>query len=107
MARSDRQLLIASPPWPAPMTTVVVRTASALSRATRSGVDLDLDVGRVGDDVVHRRALLRLSDQRLDVVVRGVGVDLVLDLDVAETVADVGVHAEDAAHVHVALDRRL
>src|SRR5215218_1046127 len=30
MARSDRQRLIASPPWPAPITTVVVRTASPL-----------------------------------------------------------------------------
>src|SRR4051794_7850775 len=66
MARSERHLLIASPPWPAPMTTVVVRTATALSRARWSGsavdLDLDLDVGRIGDDVVYRRPLLRLGD---------------------------------------------
>ena len=37
---------------------------------------------------------------------RGVGVDVVGHLDAAEAVADVAVHAEDAAHVHGAFDRR-
>ena len=69
------------------------------SRELRRGAGsdhLDGDVRRIGDDVIHRRALLRLRDQRLDVFALGVGVDLVADLDAAEAVADVAVDAEDA-----------
>src|SRR4029079_11786227 len=66
---------------------------------------LDRDVGRVGDDVVHGRALLRLGDQRLDLVGGGVGVDVVRDPDAAEPVANVAVDPEDAGDVHVALER--
>ena len=38
---------------------------------------------------------------------RGVGVDVVVDLDAVEAVAHLGVDAEDAQDVHVALERRL
>src|SRR3954451_7534273 len=100
MERSVRHWLMASPPCPAPTTTVVVRT----SPLRRSG-DLDRDVGRVGDEVEHGRPLLRLRDERLDVVGRRIRVDVVGHLDVADPVADVAVHAEDAAHVHRTFDR--
>src|SRR4051812_42979705 len=101
--RSDSSRLIARPVCPAPMTTVVVRT-ELLSVCGLSLEDLDLHVGRVGDDVVHGGALLRLRHQCADLVGRRVGVDVVRHLDVAETVADIAVDAEDAAHVHRAFD---
>ena len=69
---------MASPQWPAPTTTVVVSaTAAVLAPAGAGSGHVDGDVGRVGDDVVDGRALLRLRDQRLDLVGGGVGVDLV------------------------------
>ena len=68
--------------------------------------DVDDDVGRVGHDVEHRRPLLRLGDERLDLFGRRVGVDVEAHGDAAEAVADVGIGAEDAEDVHVALDRR-
>src|SRR4051812_22235052 len=105
MERAVRYRLMASPPCPAPTTTVVVRT-SPLLMSGRASDDLDRDVGRVGDEVEDGRPLLRLRDDRLDVVGRRVCVDVVADLDVAEPVADVAVDAEDAAYVHRALDRR-
>src|SRR5262245_39721034 len=54
MDRSDRRRLIASPPWPAPMTTVVVFIGAAPQQAIGGSDDLDPHVGRIGDDVVHR-----------------------------------------------------
>src|SRR5215469_13407855 len=62
--RSLRKWLAARPAWPAPMTTVVVR-----SMAGPSG-DFDGDVRRVGERVEHGRALLGLSHQRLDLLLR-------------------------------------
>ena len=69
--------------------------------------DFDGDVHRVGDDVVHRRALLRLRDDRLDLLLRRIRVDLERDLDVVVAVAHVAVDAEDAADVHRAFELRL
>src|SRR6478672_4779779 len=91
--RSASHQLIARPDWPAPMTTAVVRTGAA---PMPGGVlrHLDRDVGRVGDDVVDRGALLRLGHDRLDVGGRRVGVDLVRHLDAIEAVAHVLVDAE-------------
>src|SRR5215212_344579 len=56
--RSASHQLIASPAWPAPMTTAVVRTGAASPAAAADLRHLDRDVGRVGDDVVDRGALL-------------------------------------------------
>src|SRR5713101_2400813 len=102
--RSARQRLIARPPCPAPMTTVVICTMYPVGAAGLA--DLDAHGRRVGDDVVHGRALLRLRDDRLNLVGRRVGVDLVDHLDSAEAIADIRVHAEDALYIHVALERR-
>ena len=57
--------------------------------------------------VVHGRALLRLRDDRLDVLLRRVRVDLERHLDVVVAVAHVAVDAEDAADVHLAFELRL
>src|SRR4051794_906029 len=81
--------------------------APLLSVSGARFVDEDGDVGGVGDDIVYRRALLRLRDQRLDRLGRRVGVDLVANRDAVEAVADIAVDAEDALDVHAALDRRL
>src|SRR4029450_10552667 len=99
---------MASPEWPAPMMTVVTN-ATTLAPCLRAGpsVDTDEDVGRVRDDVEHGRALLRLGDQRLDVVLAGVGLDVEVDADGAEAVADLVIDAEDAVQVHVGLERGL
>ncbi len=45
--------------------------------ATLRSDDLDAHVGRVRDDVVHRGPLLRLRNERLDLVGRRIGVDVV------------------------------
>src|SRR5580658_1724835 len=66
--------------------------------------DLDCHVGRIGHDVVHGRAFLRLRDERLDVLLRGVGIDMEGDLDVVVTVTDVAVDAQDAVQIHLALE---
>src|SRR5262249_52697301 len=93
---------MASPQWPAPTITVVVLGTAAPPLFTRAGsADLDGDVRRVGDDVVDRGALLRLRDQRPDLLGGGVGVDLVTDVDAAEAVADIRVGAEDPVQVHL------
>src|SRR5690606_29178435 len=68
---------------------------------------LDGDVRRVRHDVEHRRALLRLRDERLDLLLRRVGVDIERHRDVFVAVAHVGVDAEDAANIHRALELRL
>src|SRR5688572_26431246 len=47
--RAARHQLIASPDWPAPMTTAVVRTGRASCREAAL-LHLDRDVGRIGDD---------------------------------------------------------
>ena len=95
---------MASPEWPAPMMTTVVRTSGLGRYGRRCQATATVDVGGVGHDVVDRRALLGLGHDRLDVGPGGVGVDVEADPDSLEAVADVGVGAEDAEHVHVALD---
>src|SRR5436190_7998650 len=104
--RAARHQLMARPDWPAPMTTAVVRTVPAASCGDAALSHLDRYVGWVGDDVVDRGSLLRLRDDRLDVGGRGVGVDLVGHFYAVEAVANVLIHAEDAAHVHPGLERR-
>src|SRR5215469_11374196 len=69
--------------------------------------DFDRDVGRVGHDVVHGRAFLRLRHERLDVFLRRVGIDLEGDLDVVVAVAHVAVDAEDAVEIHLPFELRL
>src|SRR3954453_14599368 len=55
MERVLRPWLIARPPCPAPMTTVVVRTGPAvLTRVADRSDDFDRDVRGVGDDVEDR-----------------------------------------------------
>src|SRR6476646_4202974 len=83
---SVRKWLAARPEWPAPMTTAVKRSG-----------DLDGDLRRIRERVEHRGALLGLGHQRLDLLLRGVRVDLERHLDVVEAVPDVAVDAEDSA----------
>src|SRR6266508_3799890 len=104
--RSARQRLIASPPCPAPMTTVVVRTEPALVTRSGGSGDFDADVRRVSHDVVDGRALLRLRDDCPDLVRCRIGVDVVRQLDTAEPVTDVAVDPENALHVHLTFERR-
>src|SRR4051812_24989125 len=47
--RSARHQLIANPAWPAPMITADVRTRPDLNRRREVSLDLDGDVGRIGD----------------------------------------------------------
>src|ERR1700739_4765916 len=86
------------------MTTVVTR--SMMWTPKPSG-DFDGDVRRVGQRVVHGRALLGLGHQRLDVLPRRVRVDGERYLDVVVAVADVAVGTEDPADVVAALDHGL
>src|SRR5205823_12124981 len=100
--RAARRWLMASPQWPAPTITAVVLGTAAPPLLTRTrSADLDGDVRRVGEDVVDGGALLRLRDQRPDLLGRGVGVDLVTDSDAAEAVADIRVGAENPVQVHL------
>src|ERR1700730_10871565 len=90
------------------MTTVVTRSMIPLPLRLPFRLHyLDRDVHRVRDGVVYGRALLRLRDDRLDVLLRCIRVDLERHLDVVVPVADVAVDAEDAANVHLAFDLRL
>src|SRR3954468_15812167 len=100
--RPVRTWLTARPAWPAPMTT----TGTCVTLCARS-VDRDADVRRVRDDVEDRGALLGLRHERLDVLRGGVGVDVEVDADVVEAVAHLGIAAQDAEDVHVALDAGL
>src|SRR4051794_31357002 len=100
--RPVRTWLTARPAWPAPMTT----TGTCVTLGARS-VDRDADVRRVRDDVEDRGALLGLRHERLDVLRGGVGVDVEVDADVVEAVAHLGIAAQDAEDVHVALDAGL
>src|SRR5215472_7136911 len=70
-------------------------------------VDGDVDVRRVGDDVEYGRPPLRLSDQRLDVVLARIGANVEMNADSAKAIAYVVVDAEDALNVHVGLERSL
>src|SRR6516225_12018637 len=88
------------------MTTVVVVFMYATNGRWRASENVDADVRRVGHDVVHRRTLLGLRDDRLDLVGRRIGIDVEGHPDLAEAVANVGVDAQDALDVHVALERR-
>src|SRR5918995_1706406 len=70
------------------------------------GVDLDRDGDAVGDDVEHRRAGPGLLDEGLQLLGGGVALHVEGDPDRLEAVAHVGVEAEDAVEVDVALDGR-
>src|SRR5215510_2273739 len=70
-------------------------------------VDGDEDVRRVGDDVEYGGPLLRLGDQRLDVVLARIGANVEMNADSAEAIAHVVIDAEDALNVHVGFDRGL
>ena len=61
------------------------------------------DVGRIGNDIEHRRSFLRLGDQRFDVFFRSVCIYFVLDLDAVEAVSNVAVNAQDSLYIHSAL----
>ena len=87
------------------MTVVVLRTVPVLRRR-RCSLHGDGHVRRIRDDVVDGRALLRLGDQRLDVLPTRVGIDIVGDLDPLEAVADLVIDSEDALDIHVAFERR-
>src|SRR4029077_16401888 len=105
---SVRKGLIARPASPPPTTPVV--TCSWPISAARAGLpldDLDRHVGRIGHDVVHGRAFLRLRDERLDILLRGFGVDMEGDLDVVVAITYVAVDAKDAVQIHLALELRL
>src|SRR5437764_1352230 len=104
MPRSLRQRLIASPACPAPTTMVVMSRTATAPRLRARSVHLDGDIGRVGDDIEDRRALLRLGDEGLDLILGSVGVDLVFDFDAVEAVAHIGIDAEDALEVHAPFD---
>src|SRR4051812_49887173 len=80
-------------------------TGTCVTLGARS-VDRDADVRRVRDDVEDRGALLGLRHERLDVLRGGVGVDVEVDADVVEAVTHLGIAAQDAEDVHVALDRK-
>ena len=58
-------------------------------------------------DVVHRRALLRLRDDGLDLLLGRIRVDVEGDLDVVVAVAHVAVDAENALDVHGPFELRL
>src|SRR6516164_7985518 len=70
-------------------------------------VDGDEDVRRVSDDVEYGRPLLRLGDQRLDVVLARIRANVEMNANDAEAIAHFLVDAEDALNVHVRLERRL
>src|ERR1044071_2787875 len=105
--RAVRCRLMASPDWPAPMMIVVVNLTTLAPDSSAPSVDGDEDVRRVGDDIEHGRPLLRLRNQRLDVVVARFRTNIEMNADRAETVAHVVVHAEDALKVHVGFKRGL
>src|SRR5262249_21204884 len=97
--RASRRSLVAS------LAAFAILAAVGPLRSSRLS-DFDGDVGRVGDDVVDRGALLRLRDERLDVGLGRVGVDVEGDLDVVVPVAHVAVDAEDALDVHRSFELR-
>src|SRR5262245_50518936 len=102
--------LTARPVCPAPMTTTVRRSIGKEGPPRRRSAllaNLDRDVRRVRDDIVDGGSLLRLRDERLDVFLRRVGVDVERHLDVVVAVAHIAVDAEDALDVHRALELRL
>src|SRR4051812_19330110 len=82
------------------MTMVVRRSMIRSAGAASASGDFDRDVRRIGDDVVDRGALLRLRDDRFDVLLRRVRVDVERHLDVVVAVADVAVDSQDALDVH-------
>src|SRR5688572_13736530 len=72
-----------------------------------TSLHFDVDVGRVGDDVEHGGAPLRLGHQRIDLFARGVRVDVVNHTNAIEAVAHIAVDAKDALDVHTGLERCL
>src|SRR4029077_17668759 len=85
------------------MTVVTCRTTLSSPFCSPS-VDGDEDIRRVGDDVEHRRPLLRLGNQRLDVIRARIGANVEVDADAIKAVANVVIHAEDALDIHVTLE---
>src|SRR5690606_28298336 len=101
--------LTASPAWPAPITTTVVRAMEVSCLEWVGGsADLGVDdhVGAVGQDVVDGRAAPGLLDQGQQLLLGGVALEVEVDLDLAVAVAHGVRHAEDPEEVDVALDRR-
>src|ERR1700722_13421167 len=86
----------------------VVKRSMPVSAALAGAVSdyLHGHVGRIGDDVEYRRTLLRLCDERLDILLRSIGIDMKRHLDVVISVADVAVDAQDTGNIHLALESR-
>ena len=86
------------------MTVVVLGTVPILRRRRRCSLHGDGHVRRIRDDVVDGRALLRLGDQRLDVLPTRVGIDIVGDLDPLEAVADLVVNCAPSSATKTAIN---
>ena len=80
-------------------------TNPILSHIAERSVYLDAYACRVRDDIEYGRALLRLSDQRFDLVGSSVRIDLVFDFNTVKSISHVLVDTKDALHVHGAFDR--
>src|SRR3954467_7283693 len=105
MERSVRQRLVASPACPAPMTTAGTCSMIWLPSASCPEARLDYfdsDVYRIGDDVVYGRTLLRLRDNRFDLLLGGIRVNRERHLDIVVAVPHLAVDAKDAADIHLA-----
>ena len=76
-------------------------------RGAQSVVDLDVDGHAVGDHVEDGRARLGALDDLAQLLGRRVALDAEGHADALEAVARLVVDAQRAAHVHVALERRL
>src|SRR5262245_34324651 len=120
MPRPERQWLMASPAWPAPMTatSVVYMGGSVISQAARlfragprgrqgrllDRADLDRHRHAICQDVEDSRTVTGLVQQLPELFRWGIAFYLEANRDVAVAVADLVRDAEDAAKVDVALD---
>src|ERR1700722_12302844 len=87
--------------------------SSDLTNGCASSADLALSlhchghVRRVSDYVVHCGALLRLRDERLEILATRIRINIVRHADALEAVADLVIDAEDALQIHIAFNGRL
>ena len=95
---------MASPQCPAPTTMADVFSMVSLLLPVACSGHVDGDGGGVGEDVVDRRAFLRLRDKGFDLFRGCVGVDLVAHPDTGEAIADLGIGAQDSMEILVGLD---